>query len=221
MDFLNGLPSDKRKCMDSMGAGKNPNSNNFSSSTNKQFNMYTQLMNGHRKAITKHRIEQKMIQSKNAANNFSQNALTSRCSEKGTIKRINGRETRLLKTTTTTNSKNLNSITGATQLSKISQKLFKPEATSQEKIISISNHIHHSLNSLLILRNGYLWRTAAMNQVIGKTKKRKKPGGARNSVFNNGGRSMFKFRETFGLMVCCLGQTVTAWNDHYGEEDGK
>ena len=128
MDFLDGLPFDKRQCIDSVDTRhENSNPDNFSSSTNTQFNMYTQLIghrNGHRKAITKHRIEQKVIQSKtqprNSANNCSKNALTvvaSRSSEKGTINRItvekNGRENRLLKTTTTsvTNSKNMNDST--------------------------------------------------------------------------------------------------------------
>ena len=73
-----------------------PHSDKSSSSTNKQSNMYTQVMNGHRKAV-------KQKRHKNIHQNYSQNVLlehTSTSSEKGTVNSvINGRENQLIKST--------------------------------------------------------------------------------------------------------------------------
>lgn len=163
-------------------------------------------MNGHRKAITKNKNTSLIIQStKEEVDNSKKNV-----SEKSSSRITLEKEEQKI----------------------ISTLLAEKKGRENQLTKSAISHTHHNIiesiiskykldppNSLLVYQMSYLWRKlkplhhTISNFFTKRTKKRKKPGGI---ISNN--RTL---REALIFMLCYAGQTVSAWNDHYDEEDGK
>ena len=167
-------------------------------------------MNGHRKAITKNKTTKIIQSTRPKANNSKKNVSSPKLEKEGKTysqQQKKGRENQSVKSTTISHTQHHNII---------------------ESIISKYNNLPP--NSLLVYRMSYLWRKLKTHQLYHHTiqqfftkraKKRKKPGGINHNIRQHLPFSNNKLREALVFMLCYAGQTVSAWNDHYDEEDGK